>query len=93
MSDLDMWSALVGAVLPPGIAIINQSHWSRAWRFIVTILCGLVAAAVTCWLMGLLDGHDYFHSALVVLFATLVAYHTGWKPSTIASAIEAATSK
>lgn len=93
LSDLEMWSAFVGFVLPPAIAVINQAHWSRAWRFIVAVMISVLAAAITCWVRGDLNNHDYAHSLIVVLTATLTFYHFGWRPSTIAPAIEVATSR
>lgn len=93
LSSLEMWSALVGALMPLAIALINQSHWSKAWRGIMAVGLCVIAAAVTCWLRGELNGSNYARSVLVVLTAALTTYHVWWKPSTIAPAIEAATSK
>lgn len=93
LSDLEMWSALVGALMPPLIAIVNQSHWSKAWRGIISVASCVVAAAVTCWLRGDLSAGNYAHSVLVILTAALGSYHVFWRPSSIAPAIEVATSK
>lgn len=92
LTDLQMWSALVGALLPPVVAAINQPRWPGSWRLVMTVVCCLIAAGVTCWVAGALAGRTYASSVLVVLTATLATYHWAWRPSTIAPAIESATS-
>lgn len=91
LTDLEMWSAFVGAVLPPIVAVINQAHWPRMLRAIVSVVLALIAAAVTCWLKGDLSNGSYAHSVLVVLTAMLATYHWFWRPSTIAPTIEVNT--
>lgn len=92
LTDLEMWSALVGALLPPVVALVNRSTWPKAWRLAMAVVCCLVAAGITCWVRGELNHDSYAHSVLLVLTATLATYHWAWRPSTIAPAIEAATS-
>lgn len=93
LSDLEMWSALVGAVLPPLIAVVNSPRYPKWIRGVLSVLLALLAAAITCWLKGDLSTGAYAHSVLLVLTATLVTYHTFWKPSSIAPSIEVATSR
>lgn len=87
-----MWSALVGALLPPLIAVVNQARWPSWGRAMAAVLSSLVAAGITCLFNGELSTADVTHSALVVMTATLAAYHAFWKPSNIAAALEIKTS-
>jgi hypothetical protein len=93
MTDLEMWSLLVGAGLPPLVAIINQPRWAPAAKFLMTVVVAVGAGAMTAWLQGDLTGRRWVSSALVIGVTALVTYQTGWKPSTIVPRIEHATSR
>lgn len=91
LPDLVMWSALVGVLLPPFVAIVNRSTWSRWVRGIVTaVVCVLVGAA-TAYFEGHLTGGRAVTAALIVGTAAIASYRTFWQPSRIAPAIEEAT--
>lgn len=92
MTDLEMWSLLVGAGLPVVVALINQPRWAPAAKFIVTAAAAVAAGAGTAYFQGDLTGRRWISSALVIGVTALVTYQTGWKPSTIVPRIEHASS-
>jgi hypothetical protein len=92
VSNLDMWSALVGFLLPPVVAVANRPTWPSWARAGVTVAGCVLAALGTAWLNGTFDGGDLTRSALVVGFAAFGTYRAFWHPSGIAPAIEKATS-
>lgn len=92
MTDLEMWSLLVGAFTPPLVAVINQPRWSGAVKFTVTAAVCTAVAALTAYLQGDLTGRRWLSSALVVAVTALITYQTGWRPSGVAPGIERATS-
>lgn len=92
MSDPTAVDALIGGILMPLIiALINQWHWSSKLKAIVALLACMVAAAVVQWLRGPLNVHAWRDTLVVITGAALIMYHTWWRPSTIAPALEAAT--
>lgn len=84
--------ALIGLAMPVVIAVINQSHWSPRVRGAVAFVLCLVAATVVEWVRGDLSWEDWRNTALVIFGAAVFFYRQWWQPSTIAPAIEAATS-
>lgn len=91
-SDLDIWAALVGFLMPPVIAVVNRPTWQPWIRAVVAVAANLVAGGMTAYLTGYLHGVSIIHAVLVVLFAALGSYRVFWQPSKIVPKIEAATS-
>lgn len=91
VSDLVMWSAIVGFVLPPLVAFVNQATWPGWARALVALAACIGAGAGTAAFDGSLTGQRWATAVLVVLTAALGFYTTFWKPSKIAPAIEQAT--
>lgn len=91
VSDLDMWSALVGFGLPALIAVLVQSHWSAQIKGVITAAVCVLGGFVTAALTGDLHGTTIVRSVLVVLGSAVTFYRVFWKPTKIASAIEEAT--
>lgn len=91
ITDLLMYSALVGFLLPPVLAIVIQSSWSQRAQAVVAFLACLIAGAGTAYFEADLDGRTWVSSALVVLTTGLATYRNFWKPTGIAPAIEART--
>lgn len=91
MSNLDLVSFVVGALLPALVALVNRSHWPAAAKGVVVIASSLLAGAVTAWATGDLNGKTFAQSAAVIAAAAVAAYHAWWKPTGIAPAIEQAT--
>ncbi len=92
MSDLEMWSLLVGVIAPPVVALIQQPSWTRPMRAIVTFLICLLLGAGTSYFMGHLTGKTWISCTLLILVATYSSYVALWKPTKIAPAVESATS-
>lgn len=89
--DLTMWSLIVGALLPPLVAIIQQPRWPDWFRAVITALACLVAGGVTAYLAADLEGRSWVSSALVILVAALSAFRGFWKQTGTTQRIEAAT--
>ncbi len=92
MSDLLMWSAIVGFVAPPVVALVQQPSWTRPVRAIVTLIFCLILGAGTAYFNGALNGRNWISCVLVVFVAAIAAYGGFWKPTRIATSIETATS-
>ena len=91
MSDLEMWSLLVGVLLPIVVATINRSVWPGWAKAAVVIVTSSAAGGVTAWLTGVLTGGTWLHSALVVGVAAVGSWRVFWRPSGIGPAVERAT--
>lgn len=92
LPDQEVWTVLLGVALPPLIAVVNQRHWSPKLRALVALAVCWVVSAAWVALHGRLDWHHWRDTALVVTVAAVGAYRIFWQPSTIAPAIESATS-
>lgn len=92
MTDLQMWSFLVGALLPPFIAVLQQPKWSDAVRAVATLfVCIAVGAVTTSLEHGLHADEHLATSVLMMLVSAYTTYKNFWKPTGIAPAIESAT--
>jgi hypothetical protein len=82
-TDLSLWSALVGIVLPELVAFIQSEKWPSWLNALIFGAACLFAAAVTEWIRNgsSWGATGYFHTLLVIIFAGLAAYHLYWKPS------------
>lgn len=93
MSNLQLWSSVVGVVMPVLISLVNQPQW-RPWvKSAVAIASSVIAAGVTCELSGQLSTSDLAGAAITVATAAIATYHLFWKPTGAAPKIEAATSR
>lgn len=92
MSNLQMWALIVGFLLPPVLAVIQQARWSDAFRAVVAFLACAVAGAGTAYFQGDLNFERWVEAGLVILVSAMATYRGLWKPSGIAPAIEAKTS-
>jgi len=88
-----MWALIVGFLLPPAIAIVQQPSWTEPVRAIVTFIVCLVAGAGTAYFQGDLTGRRWVEASLVTLVATIATFKGLWKPTRVAPEIESATSK
>jgi hypothetical protein len=91
MSNLQLWSAFVGFVLPNVVSLVNQAHWPSWVKGVVAILVSAAAAAVTTGLQGGFTGRSFATSFVVVVSATLATYRLFWKPTGISDSVENAT--
>ena len=88
-----MWSLIVGFLLPLAIAFIQQAHWPKGLRAIVAFIVCLAAAVGTVYLQGpgVFTWSRWVSSALLTFVTAIATYKRFWKPTGIASAIEAST--
>ncbi|MDF2751642.1 MAG: hypothetical protein K0S82_24 [Gaiellaceae bacterium] len=86
-----MWSLIVGFVLPPALAVIQQSGWSQQLRAMVAFVACAIAGAGVAYFQGDLNLERWVEAALVVLVTAVATYRNFWKPTQIAPAIESKT--
>lgn len=91
MRDVTAIDALVGALMPLVIALINQAHWSPRVKGGVALGVCVLAAALTEVLRGSSDWRDWRNTGVVVFGAALFLYRTWWQPSGITDTVERAT--
>lgn len=92
MSNLEMWSLVVGFLLPPALAIVMQTKWPTQFQAIVAFVACAIAGAGVAYFQGDLTGKRWVEAALTVLVASIATYHGFWKPTKVAPAIEEKTS-
>ena len=86
-------SALVGALMPAAIALVTQRVWAAETKGLVAATLCLAAGALVAFTQDALDPTDLLRSCLIVFTLAQILYQTFWKPSGIAPAIEARTSR
>lgn len=91
MTNLEMWSLLVGFFLPLVISAIQRASWSNPVRALVALGACVVAALGTVWLAGDFNTKDIVSSVLLVLVTALATYKGLWKPTGVSPGIEAHT--
>lgn len=91
MTDLQMWTLITGALLPPVIAILQQPKFRNGLRAFLTGAVCCAVGFVTVYIQGDLSGKRIVSAILTVAVAALSTYQGFWKPSGIAPAIEKAT--
>lgn len=92
MTDLEMWSLVVGFFLPMVIAVVQQPRFPQPVRALITFLACMVASGVTIWLQGEVEFERWVESGLLILVSTIATYKGLWKPVGLAPEIERATS-
>ncbi len=92
MSNLVMWSAIVGFLLPNIVAVVQQPKWSEPLRAGLTAVACLIAGFGTAYFNGQFSVGDVVGSVLVTGVSAISFYKGFWKPTGVASAIENATS-
>jgi uncharacterized membrane protein YoaK (UPF0700 family) len=90
-NNLGQISAIVGAFLPLAIAVIQKTDWSQAVKSIVALAACVVAALITVAIEGNFNFDDIVTSLSVVYALAMVSYHSLWKPTNVAPAIQAKT--
>lgn len=92
MTNLQMWSLLVGFLAPPLIAIVQQPKWGAGLRSVVTVIMCLIFGGATAYFEGSGDSSDRVGAVLLVTVAAMTFYKRFWTPTKIAPKLEAATS-
>lgn len=94
VTNLAMWSLIVGTLMPPVLALIQQPRWSNTVRSVVMVIASIVVGAGTAYFENdqVFVGKSIVQSVLTVMVAAIATYHGFWKPTEIAPTIEKATS-
>lgn len=93
MENINELAALiVGALLPLGIAVIQQPKWENQIRAIITLVACVIAAVITAEVSGELTGKTVAEIGILILVTAGTTYKTIWKPTGIAGKIESITS-
>ncbi len=72
-------SAVIGAIMPPVISLVNQhveNHKARYW--IAQATCVVVGVVITV-LTGQLEPNDFIKSTLLVITTANVTYKNFWQ--------------
>ncbi|MFE7930759.1 hypothetical protein ACFU6S_18850 [Streptomyces sp. NPDC057456] len=91
-TDAQLWAAVLGYVLPPVVAFVVQPRWSGAVKGWLMLGVATADGLGTTYFAGDFGGKSVVTCTLTAALAIGIAYHTVWKPSGIAPAIERATS-
>jgi hypothetical protein len=91
-TDAQLWAAALGYVLPLAIALVTQPRWPGWVKGLFMLLVAIGDGLGTAYFNDQFDRRPIVTCVLVAAIAIGVAYHTVWRPSGIAGAIEAATS-
>lgn len=93
MTNLAMWSVIVGALTPPVVALVQNPAWSapaKKWiRVAIMVLFAVADGIGTAWIQGSLTWTRWSDSALIAGVAIITAYNGIWKPAGVTPAIEA----
>lgn len=91
-TNAQLWAAALGYVLPLAIAFVAQPRWSGWVKGLLMLVVASGDGLGTAYFNHQFDGKPIVTDILIAAIAIGVAYHTVWKPSGIAPAIERATS-
>ena len=94
-SNLVMWGLVVGFLMPPLLAIVQQPGWTVGVRSIVMFVASIVAGAGTVYFNGGFDFSepDKIITTVLVIMVTAISTYKGlWQTTGIATKIEIATS-
>lgn len=93
LSNIEMWSLVIGFLNPIVLAIINQPTWSAPVKSFVAFVWSAIVSVVTLWLSDVkFDAQNLATTFLLIFVTTIATYRGFWKTSGIAPEIEAATS-
>lgn len=91
-TNAELWAAALGYVLPLAIAFVAQPRWASWVKGVLMLVVATGDGLGTAYFNDAFHGKSIVTCLLVAAIAIGVAYHTVWKPSGIAPAVEAATS-
>ncbi|MEW2164433.1 hypothetical protein AB0912_15775 [Streptomyces sp. NPDC007084] len=91
-TDAQLWAAGLAFVLPPVMAFVIQPRWGGPLKGIFALLIAAGDGIGTAYVNHEFEGRSIVTCMLTAVVVIGVAYHTLWRPSGIAPAIEAATS-
>ncbi len=88
MSDSDMWTGIVGFLLPLAIAVIIKEGWTKELQAVIAFVACLVAAVGSAYFAGQLDPKGVVHDMLIVFTLAMTSFGFLWKPTGISEAIQ-----
>lgn len=88
MSDQDMWTGIVGFLLPIIIAIIQKEKWGPQLQALVAFLVILAVSTGDCYFQGRLIPDLFVHDFLIIFVTAIAAFYGLWKPTGVANAIQ-----
>jgi VIT1/CCC1 family predicted Fe2+/Mn2+ transporter len=91
MTEFEMWSLIVGFLLPPVLSVVVQTGWSDRLKAVVAFAACAVAGAGVAYFQGELTGKRFVEAGLVVLVTALATYRNFWRPTGVSPAIETKT--
>ncbi|MFI5880786.1 hypothetical protein [Streptomyces sp. NPDC051554] len=92
LTDVQLWAAALGYVLPPVMAFVIQPRWSGPLKGLFMLLVAAGDGLGSAYFGHDFQGKPVVTSILIAAVTIGIAYHTLWKPSGIAPRIEQATS-
>jgi hypothetical protein len=84
LTNAQLWTAVLGYLLPPVIAIMNQPRWSGAAKGLLMLVVAVVDGLGSAYFTDQFTGEWIVTCILLAAVAIGVAYRTVWKPSGIA---------
>ncbi|MGV9427046.1 hypothetical protein ACWDO7_22520 [Streptomyces sp. NPDC003656] len=91
-TNAELWAAALGYLLPPVIAVVAQPRWHGWAKGLLMLLVAGADGVGTAYFNDELTARPVVTGVLTAAVAIGLAYHTLWRPSGIAPAIERATS-
>lgn len=93
-SDLELWTLIVGFLLPTVLALLQQPGWSDRLRALVAFGASAVAGAGTVYFTDpdAFTTQPVIRTILVVFVVAIATYRNWWKPTGIAPEIEVRSS-
>lgn len=91
MTNIVMWSSIVGFFLPPALALVMQPKWTDRVRSSVAFVACAVAGAGTAYFQGDLTGRRFVEAGLVVLVTAMTTFRNFWKTTGVTPRIESVT--
>lgn len=92
VKDTASWAALIGAMLPLLIAVVNRPQWTAQMKQIIGIAVAAIGGIGTVLASGNFDAQNWLVTLVAVIGASQAAYALIWKPTKVAPKIEQATS-
>lgn len=93
MSNLIMWSTVIGFLLPNLVSIVQQPRFTPPIRASITAVACILGGFGTAYFNNQFNFQDIVGSVLLTGVSAITFYKGFWKPTGVAPAIENATSK
>ena len=93
LSDLAMWSLLIGAILPVLVSVIKRSKWSKTTKALLALLIFTVAGTGTAYFNDQFNGRTIVSCILLVAVTAYTLFQNFYKPTGLDEAITNATER